>query len=125
MFGEAWSPMSVPDLAPDDDDDTYTDFLASKLCKILIFSQKICQNTDFSWNGKRFLLYILFSHKEIFHKILIFLVIYTDFVLDQSGRSALTHSLILACLCGRCLPNHPSKHLPLLGFSASFCGAHL
>ena len=37
----------------------------------------------------------------------------------------LTHSLILACLCGRCLPNHPSKHLPLLGFSASFCGAYL
>ena len=23
MFGEAWSPMSVPDLAPDDDDDIY------------------------------------------------------------------------------------------------------
>ena len=23
MFGEAWSPMSVPDLAPDDDDDVY------------------------------------------------------------------------------------------------------
>ena len=22
MFGEAWSPMSVPDLAPDDDDET-------------------------------------------------------------------------------------------------------
>ena len=22
MFGEAWPPMSVPDLAPDDDDDT-------------------------------------------------------------------------------------------------------
>ena len=22
MFGQAWSPMSVPDLAPDDDDDT-------------------------------------------------------------------------------------------------------
>ena len=21
MFGEAWSPMSVPDMAPDDDDD--------------------------------------------------------------------------------------------------------
>ena len=21
MFGEAWSPMAVPDLAPDDDDD--------------------------------------------------------------------------------------------------------
>ena len=23
MFGEAWQPMSVPDLAPDDDDDDY------------------------------------------------------------------------------------------------------
>ena len=23
MFGEAWSPMSVPDLAPDDDDDPH------------------------------------------------------------------------------------------------------
>ena len=23
MFGEAWSPMSVPDLAPDDDDESY------------------------------------------------------------------------------------------------------
>ena len=23
MFGEAWSPMSVPDLAPDDDEDEY------------------------------------------------------------------------------------------------------
>ena len=23
MFGEAWSPMSVPDLAPDDDDDLF------------------------------------------------------------------------------------------------------
>ena len=23
MFGEAWSPMSVPDLAPDDDDEMY------------------------------------------------------------------------------------------------------
>ena len=24
MFGEAWSPMSVPDLAPDDDDDCWS-----------------------------------------------------------------------------------------------------
>ena len=23
MFGEAWSPMSIPDLAPDDDDDVH------------------------------------------------------------------------------------------------------
>ena len=28
MFGEAWSPMSVPDLAPDDDDDDFmNDFI--------------------------------------------------------------------------------------------------
>ena len=32
MFGEAWSPMSVPDLAPDDDDDGRADNL------LLIFS---------------------------------------------------------------------------------------
>ena len=25
MFGEAWPPMSVPDLAPDDDDDETED----------------------------------------------------------------------------------------------------
>ena len=29
MFGEAWPPMSVPDLAPDDDDDD----IASLKCK--------------------------------------------------------------------------------------------
>ena len=30
MFGEAWSPMSVPDLAPDDDDDdeSYAEYKA-------------------------------------------------------------------------------------------------
>ena len=27
MFGEAWSPMSVPDLAPDDDDDDDQSFV--------------------------------------------------------------------------------------------------
>ena len=27
MFGEAWSPMSVPDLAPDDDDDYKADII--------------------------------------------------------------------------------------------------
>ena len=27
MFGEAWPPMSVPDLAPDDDDDDKTQIL--------------------------------------------------------------------------------------------------
>ena len=32
-------------------------------------------------------LYIFFSHTDFSPKIQIFLVIYTDFVLDQSGRS--------------------------------------
>ena len=34
-------------------------------------------------------LYIFFSHTDFSPKIQIFLVIYTDFVLDQSGRSAI------------------------------------
>ena len=33
MFGEAWSPMSVPDLAPDDDDD---DSMADILCSMVV-----------------------------------------------------------------------------------------
>ena len=32
MFGEAWPPMSVPDLAPDDDDDDYTTLLRVFSC---------------------------------------------------------------------------------------------
>ena len=28
MFGEAWPPMSVPDLAPDDDDDYNESFIS-------------------------------------------------------------------------------------------------
>ena len=31
-------------------------------------------------------LYIVFNNTDVFPKILIFLVIYTDFVLDQSGK---------------------------------------
>ena len=30
MFGEAWSPMSVPDLAPDDDDDDHYDVIVAQ-----------------------------------------------------------------------------------------------
>ena len=41
----------------------------------------------FSRNAKGFFLYFLQSYRFFFPKILIFLVIYTDFVLDQSGRS--------------------------------------
>ena len=31
MFGEAWSPMSVPDLAPDDDDD----WIGTRACSLV------------------------------------------------------------------------------------------
>ena len=74
-----------------------TDFLPENL--------SICQ--IFPGMGKGYL-YILFSHTEIFHKILIFLVIYTDFVLDQSGRSALTHSLTHPGMSVWTLPPEPS-----------------
>ena len=41
MFGEAWSPMSVPDLAPDDDDEGNFKQKAktkrSNLCPYIIF----------------------------------------------------------------------------------------
>ena len=36
MFGEAWSPMSVPDLAPDDDDKKLLQVLGQKLIKITL-----------------------------------------------------------------------------------------
>ena len=32
MFGEAWSPMSVPDLAPDDDDDDDSCIIIYVIC---------------------------------------------------------------------------------------------
>ena len=50
MFGEAWSPMSVPDLAPDDDDDDDDDSFdifnvslkAVFLIEIIRNDQKVC-----------------------------------------------------------------------------------
>ena len=43
MFGEAWSPMSVPDLAPDDDDDeveTTGGYISSCRDVLVVFSLK-------------------------------------------------------------------------------------
>ena len=43
MFGEAWSPMSVPDLAPDDDDEccfTGNDSYGLSLKPIAIITQQ-------------------------------------------------------------------------------------
>ena len=37
-------------------------------------------------------LYIFFSHTDFFPTIQIFLVIYTDFVLDQSGMSGFSNA---------------------------------
>ena len=67
-------------------------------------------------------LYIFFSHTDFPPKIQIFLVIYTDFVLDQSVRSALYYS---AC------PVHPSrdmfqrvgKYIPWYGLGLGFSSA--
>ena len=58
----------------------YTDFLPLEFGKIQIFFLEIWQNTDFfnEWKG---FLYIFFIHTDFFPKILISLVIYTDFVL--------------------------------------------
>ena len=40
MFGEAWSPMSVPDLAPDDDDEL-------GFPVILTFFLSVCKSITF------------------------------------------------------------------------------
>ena len=43
MFGEAWSPMSVPDLAPDDDDDDcYTLYCCTSICYTLFCYTLYC-----------------------------------------------------------------------------------
>ena len=48
MFGEAWSPMSVPDLAPDDDDDYIAIVIITVVVVIALEKSasavKICRN---------------------------------------------------------------------------------
>ena len=57
MFGEAWPPMSVPDLAPDDDDDDHSDTPLGEI-------------VNFSWHpSKRDTLKIMQRVVNIFHKI--------------------------------------------------------
>ena len=46
-------------------------------------------------------LYGVFSHTDFFPEILIFLIVYTDFVLDQSGRSAFGIFCITLSVCLR------------------------
>ena len=84
---------------------THTDFISI----YRFFALRILQKYRFSslkfgkiqiFSGMRkCLLYVFFSHTDFFPKTLIFLVIYTDFVLDQSGRSVNSlvnpHSLLI------------------------------
>ena len=54
MFGEAWSPMSVPDLAPDDDDDCNCPLLLSMfidMCEVKISTFKLNSNLHDDYNG--------------------------------------------------------------------------
>ena len=60
---------------------------SSKFGKIQILLPKIRQNTDFFLECQRLSPCIVLIHTDFFLKILIFLVIYTDFVWDHSGRS--------------------------------------
>ena len=48
MFGEAWSIMSVPDLAPDDDDDLTFDAISSCMTTIMA----ILKNNEVSPNSQ-------------------------------------------------------------------------
>ena len=49
MFGEAWSPMSVPDLAPDDDDEW--SFIKINRCNDIFLSEAYEQ--DVFWAEKQ------------------------------------------------------------------------
>ena len=64
----------------------YSDVLPLEFGKIQIFFLKFWQNADFFSGMQKGFLYIVFNNTDVFPKILIFLVIYTDFVLDQSGK---------------------------------------
>ena len=41
MFGEAWSPMSVPDLAPDDGDDVTKNVSCKHLARAISFTADV------------------------------------------------------------------------------------
>ena len=95
----------------------YTDFLLLEFGKVQIFFLEIWQNTDFFKECERvFFIFSLFI-QIFFPKILIFLVIYTDFVLPQSGRSDIV-AIVLAQLRGvqafvTCMPIYQKdKGLP-------------
>ena len=65
----------------------YTDFLTFKFAKYRFFPLKLSEIQIFGGLPKVFL-YTFLIHTDFFPKILIFQVIYTDFVSGHSGRSA-------------------------------------
>ena len=69
-------------------------FLALKIWHSADFLSDNLANYTFFQVWERLFLNILFSHTDFFPKILIFLVINTDFVLDQSGRSVDTVQIL-------------------------------
>ena len=57
---------------------------------------RIWPNTDFFEECQK----VFFSHTDSLPEILIFLVTYTDFVLDQSGRSEVMKGTMAGNACG-------------------------
>ena len=56
MFGEAWSPMSVPDLAPDDDDESeigniFSNYLQCFTYKEVSHSAQVYSTADHATDG--------------------------------------------------------------------------
>ena len=89
LFAQCVWSLHLPDLPLILILSVYTDFLPSEFFQILIFFLKFWQNTYFFLGMRKDFLYIFLSHTDIFPKILIFLVIHTDLLPDQSGRSDL------------------------------------
>ena len=68
-------------------------------------------------------LYIFFSHTDFSPKIQIFLVIYTDFVLDQSVRSALQYYSTCPVHYFRDMFQRVGKYIPWYGLGLGFSSA--
>ena len=68
--------------------DTHADFISM----YRFFTLKICKNTDFFQEYEMIFLIVLLAIQIFVTKLQIVLIIDTDFVLDQSGRSGYRNS---------------------------------
>ena len=90
----------------------YTDFFTLRIWQKNRFSSLKFGKIQIFSGMRKGHLFIFFSHTHFFNKILIFFVIYTDFVLDQSGRSEI--NMVLLLLVGRRCPQHQwSEFVPV------------